>query len=168
MHQVAGEGHVLPINCADERNTARRVPRRRQNCQRIRPPGERFVVIEHGIDGQIPTDGEECVSVVVVVVDTFLLPVLLGVFEMRQLEPRSRQPCAARHQVARTETLVTVMMCKQHPIDVADPDFIYPLTNLAAAAVDQQCAILVSEHVNVARVLKQMKMRRDRMKLWHR
>ena len=79
--EVAGEGDFPAVDLADEHAAAVGVALGGDDLEFHVAPGEGFVVLEIGVDGDVLGEGEEGVAVVVVVVDALVLPEEFGLVE---------------------------------------------------------------------------------------
>ena len=79
--QIAGEGDFPTVDLADEHAAAVGVALGGDDLELDVAPGEGFVVLEVGVDGDVLGEGEEGVAVVVVVVDALVAPEEFGLVE---------------------------------------------------------------------------------------
>ena len=93
---------LWPSMLADEHAAAVGVALGGDDFQFDVAPGEGFVVLEVGVDGEVLGEGEEGVAVVVVVVDALVLPEEFGLVEDRWRScsgTATLAPCSRRRPV---------------------------------------------------------------------
>ena len=150
--QVAGERDLSSVDLADEHAASVRMAFRRNDLQLEASPRERLVVDQRLVDRHVLADREEGVSVVVVAVEPLVSPEKLYVLEQVPLVLGDRDFGSGFAQLARSPTLVPVVVRVQHPVDPAHADLVDVLDNRAGARVDQQAAVAVLDAIHVARV----------------
>ena len=136
-YQVAGEGDALAADLGDQSDLSLGVARRRHDFEVVGSPGKGLVVAQRLTHGKVLADTKEGRTVVGVVEDALLLPVVGGAGEELALVPGHGKLGPRLDQAVGTEALVAVVMGEQDPIDGGNADFGKMVEHVAGAAVYQ-------------------------------
>ena len=150
--EVAGEGDFLTVNVADEHAAAVGVALGGDDFKFDVEPGEGFVVLQGGVDGDVLGEGEEGVAVVVVVVDALVLPEEFGLVEEVAFVFGDGDFGAVLAEARGAPRLVAVMVGVEDPLDLVDANFLEVVDDVAGAGVDEEGAVAGGDAVGIAGV----------------
>ena len=151
----------MTVDLADEHAAAVGVALGGDDFKFYVAPGEGFVVLEVGVDGDVLGEGEEGVAVVVVVVDALVLPEEFGLVEEVAFVFGDGDFGAVLAEAGGAPGLVAVVVGVEDPLDLAYADFMQVVDEGAGADVDEDGAVAGGDAVGVAGVGEAVDARRD-------